>query len=106
MPKGIEYSAGGAAFGASSRRSIGVYIYILNIIKIKKKYGIKKIKSNPEILNKILKIAIPISIGTTVGSIMNLIDSIFVPQKLLEVGFKQMLCNYTICTAYRKSICY
>ena len=37
-------------------------------------------------LNSILKIAIPISLGTTVGSIMNLIDSILVPQKLLQAG--------------------
>ena len=34
--------------------------------------GVKKIKTNPELLNTILKIAIPISLGATVGSIMNL----------------------------------
>ena len=44
-------------------------------------------KSNPAILNKILLIAIPISVGTTVGTIMSLIDSILVPQKLLDAGF-------------------
>lgn len=31
LPKGIEYSAGGAAFGAAAGGLIGVYIYCLNI---------------------------------------------------------------------------
>lgn len=87
LPKGIEYSAGGAAFGATAGAVIGgTYLYS-NYRKIKKQYNVKKIKSNPEILNIILKIAIPISLGTTVSSIMNLIDSILVPQKLLDAGF-------------------
>lgn len=87
LPRGIEYSAGGAAFGATAGAVIGgTYLYS-NYRKIKKQYEVKKIKSNPEILNTILKIAIPISLGTTVSSIMNLIDSILVPQKLLDAGF-------------------
>ncbi len=87
LPKGIEYSAGGAAFGASAGGLIGGVYLAFKYKKVKKSYGIKKVKSNPSILNKILLIAIPISIGTTVGSIMSLIDSILVPQKLLEAGF-------------------
>ncbi|OCA99945.1 putative polysaccharide biosynthesis protein [Clostridium beijerinckii] len=87
LPRGIEYSAGGAAFGATAGAVIGgAYLYS-NYKRVKKRYDIKKIKSNPEILNTILKIAIPISLGTTVSSIMNLIDSILVPQKLLDAGF-------------------
>ncbi|AGX41190.1 putative polysaccharide biosynthesis protein [Clostridium saccharobutylicum] len=87
LPKGIEYSAGGAAFGATAGAVIGSSYLYSKYRKIKKSYGIKKVKSNPEVLNNILKIAIPISLGTTVGSIMNLIDSILVPQKLLQAGF-------------------
>lgn len=87
LPKGIEYSAGGAAFGATAGAVMGGSYLYSKYKKIKKNYQMKNIKSNPEILNNILKIAIPISLGTTVGSIMNLIDSILVPQKLLEAGF-------------------
>ncbi|CUU45189.1 MULTISPECIES: putative polysaccharide biosynthesis protein [Clostridium] len=87
LPRGIEYSAGGAAFGATAGAVLGgAYLYS-NYKRVKKRYAIKRIKSNPEILNTILKIAIPISLGTTVSSIMNLIDSILVPQKLLDAGF-------------------
>ena len=87
LPKGIEYSAGGAAFGATAGAVLGgAYLYS-NYKRVKKRYAIKRVRSNPEILNTILKIAIPISLGTTVSSIMNLIDSILVPQKLLDAGF-------------------
>ncbi|SFC67023.1 putative polysaccharide biosynthesis protein [Clostridium uliginosum] len=93
LPKGIEYSAGGAAFGATGGAVLGgIYLYN-KYINIKKSYGIKRVKSNPEILNKILKIAIPISLGATVGTIMSLIDSILVPQKLSQAGFSNMQCT-------------
>lgn len=87
LPKGIEYSAGGAAFGATAGAVIGGSYLYTKYKKVKKSYNIKKIESNPEILSTILRIAIPISLGTTVSSIMNLIDSILVPQKLLDAGF-------------------
>ncbi|WP_160690146.1 polysaccharide biosynthesis protein [Clostridium sp. C2-6-12] len=90
LPKGIEYSAGGAAFGATAGAVFGASYLYSKYKKIKKCYKIKKIKINTEVLNTILKIAIPISLGTTVSSIMNLIDSILVPQKLLEAGLTKV----------------
>lgn len=87
LPRGIEYSAGGAAFGATGGAIFGsIYLYS-KYKNIKRSYGVKKIKSNPKVLNNILRIAIPISLGATVGTIMSLIDSILVPQKLLQAGF-------------------
>lgn len=86
LPKGIEFSAGGAAFGATAGAVLGGSYLFSKYRKIKKTFKVKKIKTNTEVLNTILKIAIPISLGTTVGSIMNLIDSILVPQKLLQAG--------------------
>ena len=87
LPRGIEYSAGGAAFGATAGAVLGGSYLYSKYEKIKRRYKIKNIKINTEVLNTILKIAIPISLGTTVGSIMNLIDSILVPQKLLDAGY-------------------
>ena len=86
LPKGIEYAAGGAAFGAAAGGLLGGGYLYLKYRRIKKEMGIKKVKTNTELLNRILKIAIPISIGATVGTVMSLIDSIVVPQKLLEAG--------------------
>ena len=87
LPKGIEYSAGGAAFGAAGGGLLALVYLYFKYNRIKKISGIKKVKSDYRILNKILMISVPISLGATVGSIMSLIDSILVPKKLLEAGF-------------------
>lgn len=86
LPKGIEYAAGGAAFGAAAGGVIGASYLHEKYKKVKKEMWDKKVRSNPEVLSTILKIALPISIGATVGTIMGLIDSILVPQKLLQAG--------------------
>lgn len=87
LPKGIEVAAGGAAFGAAAGGLMGCIFLVFKYRSAKKEFGIKKIKTNTDILNQILKIAIPISVGGTVGTIMTLIDSIMVPQKLMLAGF-------------------
>lgn len=86
--KGIEYSAGGAAFGAAAGGILGGIYLISRYIKFRK--SIKQIsvhKADEGILTKLLYIAIPISLGATVGTVMSLIDSVLVPQKLLVAGF-------------------
>lgn len=89
LPKGIEYAAGGAAFGAAAGGIIGASYLYEKYKKVKKELWNKKVKSDPEVLSSILRIAFPISIGATVGTIMGLIDSILVPQKLLQAGLTQ-----------------
>ena len=86
LPKGIEFAAGGAAFGAAAGGVIGASYLYEKYKKVKKEMWNKRVKSNPEVLSSILRIALPISLGTTVGTIMSLIDSILVPQKLLQSG--------------------
>lgn len=87
LPMGIEYSAGGAAFGAAGGGLLALLYIFYKYKRVKKESGIKKVRSNPNVLNRILIISIPISLGATVGSIMSLIDSILVPKQLLEAGF-------------------
>jgi len=86
LPKGIEFAAGGAAFGAAAGGVIGASYLYEKYKKVKKEMWNKRVKSNPEVLTSILKIALPISLGATVGTIMSLIDSILVPQKLMQSG--------------------
>ncbi|GAA0726041.1 polysaccharide biosynthesis protein [Clostridium malenominatum] len=87
LPKGIEYAAGGAAFGATAGGMLGgIYLYS-KYIRIRKEIGVKKVKDNLDILSKLIYISIPISVGATIGSVMGLVDSILVPQKLLQGGF-------------------
>lgn len=87
LNKGVEYSAGGAAFGATFGAIMaGIYLFC-KYIKAQKQLGKIKVKNDSSILTKIICIAIPVSLGSAVGSIMSLLDSILVPQNLLRAGF-------------------
>lgn len=87
LPYGIEFSAGGASFGAVVGGIIAVSYLFIKYIRIKRENNIREIKTDSHILNKILNIAIPISLGTSVSTAMSLIDSFLVPQGLLKAGF-------------------
>lgn len=86
---GIEYAAGGAAFGASISGFVATIFIIIVYLKFKRKhfYKVKKRKDTKLYLSKLLKMAIPLSLGATVSTIMVLIDSILVPQMLLHAGY-------------------
>lgn len=86
LPKGIEFSAGAASLGATAGGILAAIFLYTKYKKVKKSYNINRINYNTDVLNKILKMAIPISLGSTVGTIMSLIDSVLVPQKLLDAG--------------------
>ncbi len=86
ISKGIEYSAGGAAFGASFGAIVaGIYLTI-KYFKTERKGKSGSSHKENNIMCKLLYIAIPISIGSAVSSVMSLLDSIIVPQKLLMAG--------------------
>jgi len=87
LPKGIEYAAGGATLGAAAGGILGLMYLYSKYRVIRKKSKIANIKFNTETMERLLRIAIPISLGAAVGTVMNVIDSIMVPQKLLEAGF-------------------
>jgi stage V sporulation protein B len=87
MPKGIEVAAGGAAFGAAAGAVFGLSYLISKYIKVKKDFVIIRRGQNETVFGELLQAAIPISIGAIVGSIMSFIDSVLVPQKLLQAGF-------------------
>lgn len=88
LPKGIEYSAAGAALGASAGGFLSDIYLTSKYFKVRQRVEKKRIKKrDTKIMWQLLNTAIPISIGAAVGGIMSLIDSIFVPQKLLEAGY-------------------
>lgn len=86
---GIEYAAGGASFGASISGFVATIFIVIVYLKFKRKYfyKVKKSKDTKLYLTKLLKMAIPLSLGATVSTIMVLIDSILVPQMLLHAGY-------------------
>lgn len=87
LPKGIEFSAGGAAFGAAAGGVLAAIYLIYKYLKVRSEFEVRKSIKDTAILSKLLAIAVPMSLGATVSSIMSLIDSFLVPTKLLEAGF-------------------
>ena len=88
-PMGIEYSAAGAAFGAVVGGALGNIYLILRYIAFKKTFKVLRIMGSAAIMNKLIKIAVPVSLGAAASSVVTLIDSALVPQKLLQGGFTQ-----------------
>jgi stage V sporulation protein B len=100
LPKGTELAAAGASFGATTGVILGT-LYIL-FVYIKKKSTIKeeinnskiyKKETKSQIVKKLLSIAIPITIGSTILPIMNLIDSTMVIGRLQSVGYSYDKAN-------------
>lgn len=87
LPRGIEYAAGGAALGAAAGGIFGGIYLVGKYIKVRKEFRVREVKDNLSVLNKLLYIAVPVSLGAAVSSIMSVIDSAVVPQKLLQAGF-------------------
>ena len=94
VPLGIEKAAGGASFGAAAGALLGAIYLWPKYLKIKKQNNIRRVKGSEKIFSEIIKVALPISVGAAVGSIMGVIDSVLVPQKLLQSGMSMQ--NATI----------
>lgn len=89
ISKGIQYSAGGAAVGVSAGGIFAVIYLYKKYRNSKKELGIKKIKSSNYIMGKLLQVALPISIGAIITSMLGILDSALVPQLLLKAGYTQ-----------------
>jgi len=88
LPKGIEYAAGGAALGTVVGGFLGSIYLMINYFRVSKSFPKGNNKRKNKMLPFIAQAALPVSIGAAVGTVMSLIDSIVVPQRLLAAGFK------------------
>lgn len=100
LSRGIPIAAGAASFGGSVGAVIGlVSIYI---IYLKKKESINlEIENSPlhndyltsDIIRDLLTIAIPITIGASIGPIMDTIDARLVLNRLQLIGYSEEMAN-------------
>lgn len=91
---GIPLAAGGASFGASIGSFVALMFMMYKYSKINKKsVSGEKVLSSTKILMEILKIAIPISMAQTIGSVMALIDSFMVPTLLKDSGYTREIAT-------------
>jgi len=93
VPYGKDFAAAGATFGAVTGSIAGLftllYIYYRRRNEIWKyvSEGSLKSSSNREIVKQIAAFGIPITIGALVQPLMNLVDTILVPQRLQVAGY-------------------
>lgn len=97
LPRGISFGAAGASFGACAGAILGCIMLAGGYMKYRPYLAPSKPKEGGErrrkIIGELLKAAIPISLGMTVGSIMSLIDSVIVPARLLSAGFSEKVAT-------------
>lgn len=90
FPKGIEFAAGGAALGTLVGAVMGSIYLVITYLRVRKELPVRNVSKRRHILTDLGKAALPISLGAAVGTVMSLIDSILVPQQLLNAGFTHL----------------
>ncbi len=97
--KGIEFAAGGASFGATAGAIVGLMSIVVVYLN-KRKFLNQNINKNSvegakesvyEIAHRLIKISVPISIGTVAGALMPLVDSLMNKSRLLAAGFSEQV---------------
>lgn len=94
LPRGLEFAAAGAAFGAVAGAFLGMmpllYIYFKkrsSFSKRIKKQIVERVFSSREVLSRIILLSIPITLGSLVVPLINLVDLSVVPLRLHEAGY-------------------
>lgn len=96
LPRGLEYSAGGATFGAAAGAVFGLAFLVIYFIKTSpdlfQKAQRQKSKESLgffRVLYYIAAIAIPITVGNLVMPLISILDLSIVPQRLEFAGFTE-----------------
>ncbi|MCC5911185.1 MAG: polysaccharide biosynthesis protein [Clostridiaceae bacterium] len=95
IDKGIGYAAGAASFGATAGAFLGALLLLAYYFRKRKSFISKYSMSSstitqekiPSIVKNLIWLAIPITIGAILSSVMGLIDSITVPTRLMQGGY-------------------
>ncbi|MBS3968667.1 MAG: stage V sporulation protein B [Clostridia bacterium] len=95
LPRGIEFAAAGAAFGAVTGSLAALFVLVVAYISFRN----KRQKNNPfsltsiydvepiiSLTKRIVALALPISIGGLVVPIMQVVDATIIPTRLQDAG--------------------
>ncbi len=95
--KGMEIASAGAVFGVSCGSFLGFLILLFIFAKKKKSdissSSVKTVLPDRAYLKKLIKIAVPITIGASVFSLTSLIDMAMIMRRLQAGGFSQSEAN-------------
>ena len=95
LPKGLEYAAAGASFGAGPGAVVGllvlIYFYMRQRADFKKKMFTQSAdviqESSVSIISRIVKLALPVSLANIMIPVVSSIDLLIVPARLEVAGF-------------------
>jgi stage V sporulation protein B len=94
LPRGIEYAAGGATFGAVTGALAGLVVLLFIFWRDRHKYSAYKNSGGSQISEttssiayRIASLAIPISLGGLILPIMQALDTVIVPSRLQAAGY-------------------
>ncbi|MGI6413354.1 MAG: putative polysaccharide biosynthesis protein [Syntrophomonadaceae bacterium] len=93
FPVGLEYAAAGATFGAVVGGIIG--LVVLNIYWFKSDYtkGVSRHglvysgESSFKLAKEMVRLAVPVSIGAVVLPLVQMLDAVIVPGRLIDIGY-------------------
>ncbi len=101
LPQGVDRAAAGASFGAAAGGACG--LFAIFIIYTKRKSSLRELwnltpadageEASGRILRRIVGIAVPITIGASIMSVMSLIDLLMVKNRLVDAGFTAEAAN-------------
>ena len=91
FPRGLEYAAAGATFGAVVGGIIGLIVLIIFYWSYQKNNKAENIRYGPssslELAREMIHLAIPVSFGAVVLPLVQMLDAIIVPGRLIAIGY-------------------
>ncbi|HNX28859.1 MAG TPA: polysaccharide biosynthesis protein [Syntrophomonadaceae bacterium] len=93
FPRGLEYAAAGATFGAVVGGIAGLIILCIYYFRFKKNDSsseqnlIYSGTSYTELAREMVRLAIPVSFGAVVLPLVQMLDAIIVPGRLMAIGY-------------------
>lgn len=93
FPRGLEYAAAGATFGAVIGGLVGLIVLIVFYIHYKKTSAVPSGdliysgSSSADLAKEMVMLAIPVSFGAVVLPLVQVLDAIIVPGRLVAIGY-------------------
>jgi stage V sporulation protein B len=93
FPRGLEYAAAGATFGAVVGGGVGLIVLIVFYIKYRKRESDEPRKllysgmRSSELARELVGLAIPVSFGAVILPLVQVLDAIIVPGRLMAIQY-------------------
>lgn len=91
FPRGLEYAAAGATFGAVVGGIVGLIVLIIFYWSYQKKNKAETVRCGPsssfDLAGEMIRLAIPVSFGAVVLPLVQMLDAIIVPGRLMAIGY-------------------